>query len=236
MLFNARHVEIQALFNQFIDKQQYSIAVTAAFAEEGVTSVVLALAESALLSGKSVLIVDLNTYRPAFQATMPLANQPVGSLTNLVPQIVSPQNSQLALTGVVAPQDHITVLTLRKPNVLKQYLAEVSQHYDLVIVDTPPLSQVNQHNIPAEKVAAACDATIMVTLSGRTSVNQVMLAVEKLKQAKANLVGSVLNDHYTPSLKNEMIREIARLPGLFSRLKKHWIMRLKNNKFLSMSM
>ena len=80
-----------------------------------------------------------------------------------------------------------------------------------MIIDTSAINRINARNIPAERVAAACDATIMTVLAGRTTETMLATAVKKLQEAGADIMGSVINDRFNPSLKEEMLREICRI-------------------------
>ena len=87
----------------------------------------------------------------------------------------------------------------------------------MVVLDTAPLLSGDADIIPGATAAAAADATILVTLAGRTPSNRVREAREKLTAAGASVIGAVLNDRDNPSLLAELDRESWRLSTIFPR-------------------
>jgi len=132
------------------------------------------------------------------------------------PQLVSSANNSIVLTGVVAPQKREHIMKIRQPGVLEQCIEAWLTQYDTVIVDTSPINRINAQNIPPERVAAACDGAILVVLAGQTSEAAITNAVNKLKNANAQLLGNVFNDRDNPTLKEELLREVQRLEPRFS--------------------
>jgi capsular exopolysaccharide synthesis family protein len=69
-------------------------------------------------------------------------------------------------------------------------LSRMSEEFDLVIVDTPPLSIFTD----AAEIAATVDAVLLVVRGGVTDRESIEQTVERLRRAHAHLVGAVLND------------------------------------------
>ena len=149
------------------------------------------------------------------------------------PQLVTVQEQPIALTGITSPTRRDLVIKLRKPGELEQLIAEWQQSFDTIIFDTSPINRINASNIPAERVAAACDGCLLVVLAGNTTEAMVSGAAEKLKLAGANLLGCISNDRDNPPLKSELLRETQRLESRFGSLAKrigNWI---RKNHLLS---
>jgi len=227
-------MEIEKIYSQQHRENSRSIAVCSANEGEGVTSVALALAQRNLLAGHSTLVVDLNLYRPALN-TLLILDEPVLECGVFdTPRIVTVQKQPIALIGITSPTHRDLVMKLRKPGVLEEIIIEWEKLFDIIIFDTSPLNRINARNIPAERVAEACDGCLMVVLAGSTTEAMVSTACEKLKCTNAILLGCVLNDHCNPSLKSELLREARRLESLCSGLAKrigNWI---RNSHLLSM--
>ena len=66
---------------------------------------------------------------------------------------------------------------------------ELKQHFDYVLVDTPPIMPVTDAAVVSGKV----DGTIMVIASGTVSPAIAVEAKTRLEQAGAHLLGVVLN-------------------------------------------
>jgi protein-tyrosine kinase len=68
-------------------------------------------------------------------------------------------------------------------------LYEAKQHYDLVILDTPPVNAVTD----AQVLASMTDGVVLVLSSGSTEIHQAQKAKELLENANAKLLGAILN-------------------------------------------
>ncbi|MFT6139431.1 MAG: Mrp family chromosome partitioning ATPase [Psychromonas sp.] len=207
-----QHLEIEQIYTQVFTAPKIAIAICSANAGEGVTSLTMALAERNLLAGHSTLVVDLNLYRPALKNMLSIAKVGLKSASILsAPQLVTAQQHQLAFTGIVAPLQREKIIKLRQPGVLEQSIKQWLKDYDCVIIDTSPLNRINAQNIPAERVAAACDGAVLMVLAGQTSEAMLCSAVAKLKTSNAQLLGCVFNDRDNPSLKNELLHKVQRI-------------------------
>lgn len=234
-----QNMEIEQIYSQLMSEPGRSIAVCSANTGEGVTSITLALAQRNLLAGCSTLVVDLNLHRPALQnlldirtETTNLPSTPSSSIF-ATPQLVTVNKSALAVTGITAKIARENIIKLRQPGILEACIREWSKHFDNVLIDTSPLNRINAQNIPAERVAAACDGALLVVLAGQTSEAMLSSAVNKLKTAKAQLLGSVFNDRDNPSLKTELLREVQRLDSGFSWLSRPLKNFISNNQLLN---
>ncbi len=235
MIFPPQHMEIENIYAHMQMSKHRTIAISSSNPGEGTTSVAIALAQRYLLSGHSTLIIDLNLHHPSFLSefslnTMDVSNGPLG-----LPQLVSSENRSLSLTGITAPQDRASIMKLRKPGVLESCLDECKQVFDTIIVDTSPLNRINSNNIPAERVAAACESTLMVVLAGQTREASISSATQRLKNAGARLSGSVINDRYNPHLKSELLRETKRLEPFLKRVATYLQGHIERSHFLSLT-
>lgn len=244
------NIEIERIFSQILHQPGSAIAVCSAVTGEGVTSVAAALAQRNLLAGRSTLLVDMNLHHPAIESLLDLETAsfiPEQSISQsklittdnnaallMSPQLVSVNNSQLVLTGITAPSGRKQVMKLRQPGILEEYIATWLQQFDNVIFDTSPLNHINARNINPERVAAACDGAILVVLAGQTTEAMVATAVDKLRTANAQLLGSILNDRDNPSLQHELMREVERLAPRFRWIRKRIHRFLRNNRLLTL--
>jgi capsular exopolysaccharide synthesis family protein len=71
----------------------------------------------------------------------------------------------------------------------KDFLASQGQHFDWVIVDTPPVMAVTDSSI----VAHVASGVLFVVGADMTSRHAAQRALERLEQARAKFVGAVLN-------------------------------------------
>ncbi len=229
----SQHIEIERIYSQVLCEGKRSIAISSANSGEGVSSIAQALVQHNLLAGHSTLLVDLNLHHPSLSSLLKLdeSEQEVNHLDK--PQLVTVQQS-IALIGVTSPTHRSLVMKLRKPGVLEHCIVEWQQTFDAVIFDTSPINRINANNIPPERVAAACDGSLLVVLAGSTTEAMISTAVNKLNAAGAQLLACVYNDRDNPSLKNELLRELHRLEPRFRNITHHLKNWVQQNRLLSM--
>ena len=68
--------------------------------------------------------------------------------------------------------------------------AALREHFDLVLIDSPPVLPVTD----AVMLSKDADATLLVVAAGQTSRGDLQRAAEKLAQVNARVVGMVLNE------------------------------------------
>ncbi len=171
------------------------IVVTSSEPQEGKTVTVLNTAITLTQSGKKVLLIDGDMRRPRIHKALGASNG--SGLSNYlsgnadlddIVQDTEVQNLFLVPSGPIPPNpaellasEHFDFLldTLKK-----------SSRFDHVLIDSPPLLSVADPVIMASKAGAV----ILVVQCGRTARQAVMRGRQKLAQAKANILGVVLND------------------------------------------
>ena len=206
------YLELEAVYARSIGQGMRTLAVCAANSGEGVSMLAEALAHRTQAAGRRVLLVEMNLYQPTManhfgierQAWLPaLSEKGQGSL----PLIHETQGFGVLPASLAKEAS----MRLREPHVLEQSLNEWLSHYDHVIFDTSPLNATNQHNIPAERIAAACEGCLLLVLAGKTTQSAVIQARRRLDAANVRLIGAVVNDCYNPTLAAAMERECKRL-------------------------
>lgn len=251
MRIPAQSLEIERVFAHIMSGAHHSVALCSADSGEGVTSIALALTQRILLSGYSALIVDMNSYHPSLQSVLPFNLATVAEMNTsksasrsllqeqarelcLTPNLVSSSSHALSLTGVTIPTQRAAIIRLRKPGVLEALVEQWQQEYDFVIFDTSPVNRVNASNVPAERVAAACDTCILVVQAGVTTEAVAQRAIQTLENAGAKISGCVYNDRVNPPLKSEVIREVKRLPKFLAGLTRWLMQKINDNRLLSL--
>ena len=169
------------------------LAITSAVPKEGKTTTSANLATSFAQTGHRVLLVDVDLHRGGLHRVFGL--QAGRGLTEILTgnstfdQVVQPTSVEgLDLVGTGAFPDNPAELVLRRE--MKEFLAEVSKKYDLVVLDSPPLLAVSESTV----IASQADSVLMVVWSGRTSRKLVHASIRQLLSRGANLVGCVLNN------------------------------------------
>lgn len=86
----------------------------------------------------------------------------------------------------VAPPNPAELLTHQR---FSEFLAQVSEQYDLVIIDTPPVLAVTD----AAVVAKQCATTLMVVRFQLNPVKEIQIATRRLENAGVSPKGAILN-------------------------------------------
>ena len=165
-----------------------TLLISSAQPNEGKSSTALALAQNFARLGKTVLLIDGDMRKPTFKA----ANNNQGLtplLTTDAPvrdHVVVTQytNMWLLPCGPLPPNPADLLAGGR----FKAILAEASQHFDVVIVDGPPV--LGLADSPA--LAAACDGTLLIVEAGHTRTPAINASITRLETSGAHLVGVLL--------------------------------------------
>ena len=164
----------------------------------------MALARRAAAAGRTVVLVDANTLRPALTESLSLPR------TRWVPADRSARSAlfhvpDLGLSILPAP-DVADPLAFRESTTLRRTFESDLKEFDLIVIDTSPVTEAHCDAIPPEVVAAASAATVLVIMAGVTPEQSVMRAVERLKQSGATIAGAVFNDRFNPTVASEIQR------------------------------
>jgi capsular exopolysaccharide synthesis family protein len=178
------------------DEPYRTIAVTSASEQEGKTTTSCQLAFAALEAGQTVLLVEVDAYRPALRRVidMPADRGGAGLLDYLggvatMDEIIKP-TARPGLSFVPAGRlsmDSFTGLLEQRHG--RAFVRELAEFADLVILDCPPVGPRSD----AVVIAAIVDAVLLVVDVRRSSDKELVDTVHRLRSATAELVGVVLN-------------------------------------------
>ncbi|MFB5662699.1 CpsD/CapB family tyrosine-protein kinase [Alteribacillus sp. HJP-4] len=175
-----------------VDNKVQLLLITSPGPGEGKSTTVANLAVTMAQQGKRTLIIDADLRKPTVHYTFRSMNT-IG-LTNLlihqsgfkeVVQETEIDNLEIMSSGPVPPNP-AELLSTKK---MEQVINEAKQIYDIIIFDAPPVIPVTD----AQVLASACDGCILVVKAGQTDKQDGQKAKELLEKAKANLLGTILN-------------------------------------------
>jgi len=183
------------------DKDLKTLLFTSSTPGEGKSTSAANVAIVFAQDGKKVLLVDADMRKPTMHYTFHTPN--TTGLSNLLTRkwglqdvVIQTEIDGLHLvTCGPIPPNPAELLGSKTMDVL---LEELIASYDIVIFDAPPILSVTDAQILSNK----CDGTILVLNSGSTEKASVLKAKEALVSAKANILGTILNnfvlekDHY----------------------------------------
>ncbi len=172
-----------------------SLLMTSSTSGEGKSFISLNLGMSLALSGKKVLIVELDLRRPKQEMYMSIEPGEDGIVNYIIDhsmkssQIVRNTGLHLNLdfigSGPVPPNPGELILSPR----LRELIAEMREQYDVIILDAPPVGLVAD----ALQMRDLADATLYVVRSGYTYRGQLRIIEDIAKNGKLNRPFIVLN-------------------------------------------
>jgi Mrp family chromosome partitioning ATPase len=152
----------------------------------GVTSLARTAAEALVKTGAHVLYADLASPLP--DNVSPLR---AGKAAQHWRGPTLDQTTGMNVTAPLGTYD--TRFLFNNIAWLRDEFETTFRAYSNIIVDLPPLSNDRLDSINP-LAAAACEATVLICVRGRTTRRQIENAIELLKSARVNLVGTVLNE------------------------------------------
>ena len=174
------------------DEGARSLVVTSTGPGEGKTMVAANLAIGFAQAGQRVILIDADMRRPRVhqifgQKQEPgLSNLMVGHAVASTTICKSGVPGLWLLTAGRIPPNPAELLGSRR---FKEFIALLSQHFDAVIIDSPPIMAVTDSAI----VASAASGVIFVVGAEMTSRQAAKVAIEQLQNGRPRFFGAVLN-------------------------------------------
>ncbi|WP_296126799.1 CpsD/CapB family tyrosine-protein kinase [uncultured Anaerococcus sp.] len=175
-----------------IDHKNKIIAMTSSKPSEGKTTVVYKLAQSFAENGERVVLLDFDLRAPKVGVVAGIDNN-VG-LTNVITGKLEldralyrdkgQENLFLLLSGPTPPNP----AEILASNHIKDLVNELSQSFDYVFIDTPPVGLFTDASI----VSTFCDGMIFAIKSNDTKKEEIARALDNLKKVNAKVIGAVL--------------------------------------------
>ena len=179
---------------RFVEADQHprTIVLTSSLAGEGKTTTTANLALVIAQTGASVCLVEGDLRRPRLLDYLGMEGG-VGLTDVLIEEVdladvLQPYGKhRLTLLGAGAlPPNPSELLGSKAMHTL---LGELSQRFDYVLIDAPPLLPVTD----AAVLSTLADGAVLVVGSGLVSREHVLTAIESLNSANARLLGVALN-------------------------------------------
>ena len=164
---------------------------TSALEGEGKTTVSVYFSRSMVTAGHRVLLIDADLRHPRVSPLLRLSPKVgiVGLLEGertLEESVTRSARLELDVLGVERQASNPHDLLHSR---IDAVLEEARKHYDVIVIDTPPVAAVDD----ALAVVRSADATVLVVRWARTPHEVVSGAVRRLHLAGARMAGAVLN-------------------------------------------
>jgi capsular exopolysaccharide synthesis family protein len=175
------------------DRPPKTVLITSAMPSEGKTVTAINMAISLTQTGGRVALVDADMRKPRVHSVFALGATPglsallAGSAT--IKEVLhksSVPNLFIIPCGVIPPNPAELLMSNR----FKHTLTSLSEYFDYVVIDSPPVSNVSDARI----IGRSTDSTLLVVKAWETPRGAADQAVNSLIQARARVSGIVLND------------------------------------------
>ena len=176
-----------------VGKPLKTLMITSAIQGEGKSTVGSNLAVEYAKKGLQVLLVDADLRRPTIHQTFAISNPRgvsswlSGQLTDVNEAIYPVLDHLFVMPSGPKPPNPAELLASDR---MTEFLTVATRKLDLVIVDAPPILPVTDARILAGQV----DGTVLVVRQNFVEKVAVRQAVSALKNARAQLLGTILND------------------------------------------
>jgi capsular exopolysaccharide synthesis family protein len=187
-----RTLRTNLMFSQAV-RAMRTLVVTSSSPAEGKTTTATNLAVSFAQQGMRVLLVDGDLRRAHVHRVFGVPREPV------LCELVLDMESEEAVTRATQVSG-LYVMPAGKlpPNPsellagegMRNALAKLTEGYDLIIIDTPPLLAASDAAI----IATLADGVILVVRAGKTDIAAALQSTQQLNAVGARVIGAVLND------------------------------------------
>ena len=173
-----------------IDENLKVLCVTSSGPLEGKTTTSCNLAETFAQSGHRVLLIDGDLRKPRVHKVFRLSGSK--GITNLLAgQMNLEEVTHLVGSGLNVipcgpiPPNPSELLGSKR---MKELLDELKKHYDIIIIDAPPVGVVTDSAI----LSTIVDGTVLVVASGKTEIENGRRAKQLLENVDARILGVVM--------------------------------------------
>jgi capsular exopolysaccharide synthesis family protein len=186
-----RAIRTNVLFSS-TEEGSRSLVVTSTGPGEGKTLVAANLAISLAQAGQRVLLVDADMRRPRVHTMFNQRQEP--GLSNLMVGQAAPSAAMRKssvpglwlLTAGRIPPNPAELLGSKR---FKDFIQTLREHFDTVIIDSPPIMAVTDAAI----AASSTNGIVFVVGAEMTTRQAARAAVEQLEKSRPGFIGAVLN-------------------------------------------
>ena len=167
------------------------VVVTSSQPEEGKTTIATGLARVQALSGRKTLLIDADTRKPQIHKLLEASVGPglLDILKGSASEDVIVKDEATGLDILVAGEASEDPMTLLGSQKMHDLLAGLSEVYDLIVIDTPPVMAAPDACV----IGRMADTTVLVARWAKTPRETVMHSLRQLQRADAYVAGALLS-------------------------------------------
>jgi capsular exopolysaccharide synthesis family protein len=193
-----RDLRTSILLSATADSSPKTLLFTSSVKGEGRTATCINLAVTMAQAYEKVLLIDCDLRNPSIHRIFGLNNTNgvstflSGTSTSSLPLIQFSQEYHLFVfpAGRIPPNPAELIESMR----MEKCLGALAQHFDHILIDSPPLLSA----VDARILATYVDGVILV-IKGTTTKETVMRSKRLLRDAHARILGTMLNDVDPPA-------------------------------------
>ena len=177
-----------------------TIVVTSSVAGEGKTTSTVNLAITFAQAGQRVLLIDADLRKPKIHHYFSVSNNP--GLTDYIGSTVSGiKKEQIDLFTIVHPTEYENLSVICSGTIppnpaellgsepMHEFLTEISNDFDYIIIDTPPINIVSD----ALPIIRESDGVVLIVRYNSSTHPEVERAIASLEFIDAKILGFVVN-------------------------------------------
>lgn len=171
------------------------ILLTSSMSGEGKSFTAINLANILALSGKKVLLMELDLRKPGLSSKLGVSNNvgfsnysidPNISISSIIKPLTMNQNMFIISSGPLPPNPAETLIAGHIPDLIKN----LKEKFDYILMDAPPIGIITD----AQLLADYSDAVIYLVRQGITRKDQIQIVDELYTSGKLKNMGIVVND------------------------------------------
>ena len=188
-----RSIRTSIIFSSPEDRPLKTVLITSSLPQEGKTFVSINLGIVFAHTNEPIILIESDMRKPRISRAFGMPNE-VGLSSylagkadiNEVIKSTTIPNLSLISSGPIPPNP-TELLTSAKT---QQLLNELKSKFTRIIIDSPPILYVTDTSI----LANIADGVIQIVRAGKTNINHVLRSKQRLTEAKAKIIGIILND------------------------------------------
>lgn len=188
-----RALRTRIKFSRLDKDSLHTILVTSPTSQEGKTTTSINLAGSFAQANLRTLLLDADLRKPRIHSAFNQKRYPgftdyfFGQATFEETIRKSEVNNLDFITSGTIPPNPSEIVSSKQ---MESFLEKLKNHYDQIIVDSPPIIAVTDSEI----LSSIVDGTILIVSANNTEIELMEKAVQMLKHDRSSFIGVVLNN------------------------------------------